>query len=313
MLITRVTTLAAFALLAAALLVGTGLAVRGALNSGRAQEGARSGDTAPGKEAAAQEKQALAEFQKLYALPKDADLKRVGRPFPDSRQTFWDQTFPGQRATPSALYLRFQDGKVKWHAGLIGGEGITLRDLPRQLVDFFPQKVEGPPDLLDTLIDGDIVVRAGVPAKRIIPALEKILRQECNVPVRLSLREVERKVIVVTGKYKANPLKGRASNRIEIYGETLIEDGTGGGGGGNFRELLDWVGMFIGRQLVSEVEEAPSVQLSWHYNERSKFTAEQRAADRDERLVLKHLAEQTGLTFTEATRRVPVLFVERAG
>lgn len=66
------------------------------------------------------------------------------------------------------------------------------------------------------------------------------------------------------------------------------------------------------RRFVDEVGAAPKGEISWHLNARSPFTDEQRRADHDPKLVLKHLEEQTGLTFTTETRKIRVLFVEAA-
>jgi hypothetical protein len=178
------------------------------------------------------------------------------------------------------------------------------------LTTIYPQQVEGAKDILATSVGGDFVVRAGVSANQVIPALEKVLREECRIPVKLTLREVDRKVIVVKGKYRAKPLKDRAANHFEIYGAALVEDGTGGGGGGDFPEFLNWIGMYLDRQLVNEAADTPKARLSWHYNERSEGTEEDRKADRNESSVLRHLTEQTGLTFVEEARRVAVLFIE---
>jgi hypothetical protein len=128
--------------------------------------------------------------------------------------------------------------------------------------------------------------------------------------VKLSLRDVERKVIVATGKFQL--AAGTDPFHIQIYGKTLITDGTGGGGGGDVDEFLKWVGMFIHSRVINKAASPSKNALAWHYNERSPSTEQKRAEDHDPASVLKHLTEQTGLTFKEESRSVPVLFVERA-
>jgi RNA polymerase sigma factor (sigma-70 family) len=311
MLMTRLRHLAASTLLAAALLSGAGLLFAAIGPNETPREGQRPNAPAQNQEPAAKLKKELAEFQKLYALPEGAILKWISPPFPESREAFCRNVYPKSLNTssPAGLILRFEGGQVMGHGALYGG-GSDLRNLPRILSTIYPQQVEGAKEVLDTSVGGDFVVRAGASAKRLIPALEIILRDECRIPVKLSLREVHRKAIVVKGKYRAKPLEGRASNHFEIYGATLVEDGTGGGGGGDFPEFLNWVGMYLDRQLVNEAVDTPKARIYWHYNERSQGTDEDRKADRDERLVLEHLREQTGLTFVEETRRVTVLFIQ---
>ena len=52
-------------------------------------------------------------------------------------------------------------------------------------------------------------------------------------------------------------------------------------------------------------------KVGWRYHKRSPFTEKERQEDMDPDGVLKHLSEQTGLTFKEENRKVRVLFVER--
>jgi RNA polymerase sigma factor (sigma-70 family) len=311
MFMTRVRHLAASLLLVAALLSGAGLLFGAIGPDGTPREGTRSNAPAQNQEPAAKVKRELAEFQKFYALTEGAVLKWISPPFPESRESFCQSIYPKSQDTnsPSGLVLRFERGQVKRHVALYGG-GSDLRNLPRFLTTIYPQQVEGAKDILATSVGGDFVVRAGASAKQVIPALEKVLREECRIAVKLTLREVDRKVIVVKGKYRAKPLKDRAANHFEIYGAALVEDGTGGGGGGDFPEFLNWVGMYLDRQLVNEAADTPKARLYWHYNERSQGTDEDRKADRDERLVLEHLREQMGLTFVEENRRVTVLFIQ---
>ncbi len=62
---------------------------------------------------------------------------------------------------------------------------------------------------------------------------------------------------------------------------------------------------------MNEVETPPKANISWHSNERDPSTEQTRREDRDEAMVLKHLQEQTGLTFTREKRPMRILFVER--
>jgi hypothetical protein len=128
----------------------------------------------------------------------------------------------------------------------------------------------------------------------------------------MTLRQVERDVVVVRGRYHYSPLSGRSDNQIEIYGKQLGDRETGGGGAGQFQDFLRWVGAWIERPVVNEVEGPPKGNVGWHYNARSPFTEKERREDHDEKLVLQHLHEQTGLTFTRERRPIRILFIERA-
>jgi hypothetical protein len=75
----------------------------------------------------------------------------------------------------------------------------------------------------------------------------------------------------------------------------------------------DLLEAFIGKRIVaSEIKDAPKGRLSWHYNlPDGGFTEAEWQAAHDPEGVLKHLAEQTGLTFKEESRKVRVLVMER--
>lgn len=72
--------------------------------------------------------------------------------------------------------------------------------------------------------------------------------------------------------------------------------------------MSDW----IERPVVGELEAPPKEEIEWYYNARSPFTEQMRREDHDEALVLKHLQEQTGLTFTLERKTIRILFIERA-
>ena len=121
--------------------------------------------------------------------------------------------------------------------------------------------------------------------------------------VKLTLREVERDVVVVRGKYKFKP-RVEGHDAIDLYGDTA-DDGSGGAGTGDFATFLVWAGRFIepAQPFLNEVKVFPNEEVTWLYHARAASNS---------KLVLKHLEEQTGLTFTPERRKVRILFVEAA-
>ncbi len=207
-------------------------------------------------------------------------------------------------------------GRLKVRASLFDGdrtEGWTLRDLPRWMkLDIYPEQIEGDPQLLKTEVSGDWIVREGVPDEQIVLPLEAIVQRALRQRITMAFRQVERDVVVARGRYRYTPLVGRSDNQIEIYGKYLDDKGMGGGGSGEFPDFLRWVGAWIERPVLNEVEAPPKVNVGWHDNVRSPFTEKEHREDHDEALVLQHLHEQTGLTFTEERRPIRIRFIERA-
>ena len=213
---------------------------------------------------------------------------------------------------PANAVFRWNKGDLQWWSSTFPSPGPTLTLLLITLPPLQPQEIEGDKDLLGERFEADFIVRPGLPAERIVASLEKILRVDFGVNVKLTFREVERKVYVAGGKYRFVPVTGRTDNRIELYGKDLTDPKFGNHGSGNFAEFLRGAGSFIDKRIVAgKIEGVPQGQLRWHENVLSAFTDAELRAARDRESVLKHLTEQTGLTFREETQPVRVLFVER--
>ena len=115
-------------------------------------------------------------------------------------------------------------------------------------------------------------------------------------------------MVVVRGRYRYSPRPGRSENQVDLYGKRLLPDGDDlASGAGTFPAFLERVGQWIHRPVVNEVEGPPPERICW-FNHGSEVT---RPEDHDESLMLQHLREQTGLTFTRERRRIRVLFIER--
>lgn len=269
------------------------------------------------------EEQALAEFLDTYRLAPGQDLKRIPPPRPEEGIRVWSGRMrprqPGLEVGDlprlRAMLLDWRDpDQLGVRATMSGGhEGWTIREIPRLLgMVRNSYEIEGDPELLEMEIGGDWIFRMGVPAERLVRPLEAILQRATRRRMRLALRRVERAVVVARGRYRPSPLPGHADAEIEVYARELArEDGRGGGQGG-FPYFLEWLGEWIGRPVLNEVESPPQGPIRWHSNQREPASEQTRREDRDETRVLKHLEEQTGLTFARQNRPITILFVERA-
>jgi hypothetical protein len=192
------------------------------------------------------------------------------------------------------------------------GAGDDLLNLLKLLADIYPHEIEGDKELLkSSQIRGDWILREGTPKKVAVADFERILNKEGNLHVRLRLRDVERKVIVATGEFKfhrlPSPLPGQ--NVVFLYDK---KPETHGGGSGDFKKFIKDMGLFIGTRIVSDLKSQPKDDFVWYFGDSMPNPLLEKVNDRDPANVLKHVTEQTGVTFKEETRVVPVLFVERA-
>ena len=261
------------------------------------------------------EEQALQNFKNRYALAEGEVCKYVTPSFLPGRLIYYRQSSPGQAESmprgPDAMCFCWQDGKlVNW--SMTFGEQDLLGIL-KSLADFYPQEVEGDETLVRAKIQGDWIVRKGAPQAEIVSAIERILDKQCGLHVKLRLRDVERKVTVASGAFEFHPIPGRSRpNAIDVF---LYDDAleTHGGGSGDIETFVRSLGWFVHRRIISDVRTAPKDGLTWYYcgSMRSLTQKEKEVTDAYVGSVLKHVTEQTGLTFKEETRSVPVLVVER--
>jgi hypothetical protein len=260
---------------------------------------------------------AVNEFLEAYRLAPGQILKRVPPPRPEGVRTWWKQKYPNHGNQPhqfGTLVFRWRDPDQLDNWGGTTGEGFSLRQLLRYLeADIYEAEFDGDRKMLETIVTGDWIYRDGADAERKVHALEATIQRVLRLRISLTFRRVERDVVVARGAYHHTPLEGREANAIEIYGKQVVPGGGGAGGGtGTFSEFLKWVGEWIGRPVVSEVEAPPKVPITWYYNERNPSGERTRREDHDEALVLQHLREQTGLTFTRERKAIRILFIERA-
>jgi hypothetical protein len=256
------------------------------------------------------------DYEKLLHIMGSEVLKRIAPPFPESRLAYYREKEPGQADAisrpPSTFYFRWKDGEIsRWGMSFSGKQGASLTTTLRMLTKLYPQEIVGDESLQEMNIPGDFVVNVDASKEAIVGRMQEILNKELMANVVLEFRDVEREVYVARGKFLHTPIAERGK-RVEIYGERLNKNPSfGGGGAGDLNELLNWVGMWIEQPVVDDVATPPKQRISWHYNLDSPYTDEEQRKAKDPALVLKHLTEQTGLTFTKEKRKIRLLALER--
>ncbi|MCX7425491.1 MAG: hypothetical protein NTW96_07690 [Planctomycetia bacterium] len=299
--------LSRFVLLAVASCVLLAMSVAGSVaqeNHSAAGSPVKPGEPSPSDLKASQQ------WWQLTSLAEGEILKRIAPPFPPCRTVYHRVTNAGWASPPplpDVHCIRWQPGNMRRGEEKVGPATIPFIVSSLLHIAVERQEIEGPPELLNAPIEGDWIVRDGAPPETVLPRMEELLRKECGLAVKLRLDKVEREVIVATGKYRLAPAKEPKS--IRVYGSVLT-DGAGGGGSGDFAEFIRSMGSRVSRRIVNEVAQPPEGRVEWRYN--APFPRVEGWDDRDAARVLAHLSEQTGLVFAKAKRNVPVLFVERA-
>ena len=235
---------------------------------------------------------------------------------------------------PSYLEGRLSSGGMGW----VGGKGVEVVRLVESFTRIMSHEIEGDRKLKWTRIAGDWVVRDGVPAEKMLQGLEAVLREECKAPIRFRLAEKDRQIIVVSGKYNYRPMPGRSTvtedhrsgyegNDLQDYDQLEIfardRNGLTEEQSGDLAHLLSFLTWYLDRPVIGAGIRLPANMESSKPSERDHLlewrSGNWRLRDEalekgtlDEAAILKHLSEQTGLTFGEKTRRMRVLDIERA-
>jgi RNA polymerase sigma factor (sigma-70 family) len=271
-----------------------------------------------------------AEFRAAYGLKDGQLVRRVAPPYPDCRAEYFRNWIrevykrskldaPQEELDKdySDYFTRFgwkdgwtADGQTSHTVSVKPDEGVSLRRLIDVTIGFHLARLDADPELLETKVTGDWVVRVGADPTKIAAEVETILRKECGLKVSLAVKDAEREVYVLSGKYDAKPLPDRKAHLVEIYGHELTDRNTGGGGSGSLQKMAEHVEGWIEFPVVVDKVEGAPKRVEWHYNYRSPFTKEQHAEDKDPDSVLKNIAAQTGLTAKREKRTVQVLVVK---
>ena len=174
-------------------------------------------------------------------------------------------------------------------------------------------------------VSGDFVVRRNTPMEKLAPQLEAILNDECKVGVRLRVDVAEQDVFVVSGTFGLKPPEWQQKkNTLDVYAteaglnkdfdyfdlekrrqykgpvQSLGQLGTP-------TYFVRFLGDRLRTRMVWDEPLPATPTFFWNDHYVKDPTKQDEADDRDPEKVLKHASEQTGLKFTKAKRKVPVL------
>ncbi len=256
------------------------------------------------------EQKVLGGFYEAYRLKTGEMAKHFIPPFHPGRSIYYRHNRPPWlirkgKKEPDSYFYRWRANELESVSGAVWGVG-TLRDLIPILpgLDFHPCEIEGDEELLKMPIGGDWILRDGVPDEQLVVAMGEILREQLKMPVKISVQELDREVLLAEGDFRFAPIGH--SKGIEIYAQAIVKEGNGGGSG-DLDGFLRTVSRFIHQRVISNVQHPPENKLHW----RNNLPVSAAMAREDIDAILKHVTEQTGLTFSPGVRRVRVLMVER--
>lgn len=261
-----------------------------------------------------------------YSLNPKQFVRRIVPPFPPQRfLSFLAGRSDHEKANvhpPDAMFFRWENESLRLAITNYGGE--NLAGIINHVAGIKSHELEGQEELLKTKVVGDWVVRQGADTKDVLSDLEAILRDECQVPLQLQMRMVEREVYVARGDYQFKPLPGYpqeemhfrvhrtfTTDPLEVFGKDLFSANQAGNGTGDLDDFLRWVGDWTNALIINEVQAGPTRELSWEGHRKNPYSKQDEYESSNPALVLPNIAKQTGLNFTKDIRNVEILFVER--
>ena len=293
-----------------------------------------------------------AEFRKTDGRADGQALKVVpGGPFPECRaDSLGDKHSAAPKGRHEGLLLVMKvdgrglvrqtliDGGYGWRKEQGGPQGLIVRLHGRRLWEtltdtlrLVPPLLEADDDLMLTELYADVVYRDKAPLEQVAKSLQAELTDTLGIPVTATARTEEREVLVARGKYVHRPRPGKLNGQVSVADRDLDPDDWQGTGAvmandpaGMFRSL----GEHVGRPVFDETDLASwklvvpegkggdigswSGMWVYRYPRRSRDDLRPADASADREAVLKHLAVQTGVTFTTEKRKVEVLTLRRA-
>jgi WD40 repeat protein len=247
-------------------------------------------------------------FDKQYALVDGQILRRVGPPFPPERTDYLFYLRRGGRPDPESAEVFQWDGRLH-HWGSMRTN--SLEQVLGFVLKLRRGEFDGPAELLNMRVPGDWIISQGASKTEELKALEKILADELKKPIHFTRREIEREVIVATGRHQFHPLGDLPNERAIHRGTESLPPNEGGGGSGSLREMLDWLGNRVSRLVIDETESSNEmVQWSDHLARTMNEIASDTESGRDLlKRLLENVSKQTSLTFHQERRKVSVWLV----
>ena len=259
-----------------------------------------------------------AEFDKVYRLQKGQVLKRIAPPFIPEREVYYLVEHEHQarhiRTPPDYVTFHFteENGLRNWGLGF-GNGTRTLASVLENTLGMKSYQYEGPKALLSLDLTGDWVVRPDASEAEKLVALGRIASEAHDRLLRFESRDVERDVIVATGRFNFSPLDGAADkSSVHLFVGQPNPDGGGGGGSGDFTKFLETLGTRVGVTVIDQTQVPPPTErISWRHEASAYLTRETPGPAKDAKLteLLGTVSKQTGVEFERARRKVPVWVV----
>jgi hypothetical protein len=207
-------------------------------------------------------------------------------------------------------FCSYWDGQLKPHFASSPGP-IRLDSMLWYMFDIPRYDLEVSEELNIDLPNGDWVFRSETSVEERLAALEEIIRSKMNRTIRFERRTIQRKTVVVTGKYSFTPAFDGRPDCICIYVDKNESLNWYGWQVDSLRDLFREIGNELEVAFLVRTEQTAIPKIPYQFSSETDVNG-----SRGENLpiVLNNLAKQTGLNLTIETLPAEVWFAtEKTG
>jgi RNA polymerase sigma factor (sigma-70 family) len=250
-------------------------------------------------------------FERAYALPDGRALRRIAPPFVAERQEYIRYSFSGSNMTwvdvnksPRMMVYDFgREGRpaVSWRN--MYHDAASLEETVCAVLGVPQTEVVGPAKLLATPIESDWVCRANATVAERAADLERILRDECGLKVKIRKKRLPQEVIVATGVVTLAP-----GTAVQVYSDRMSGDRPSPDSlTSSVEEFLANLSVYVGRPVLNESATPPKQKLQWamHTSGMVGEMAPKRAKVKAD-MILANVARQSGLQLRRESRPMDV-------
>ena len=253
-------------------------------------------------------------FERVYRPAPGEAVKRVPPPWIPERLSFCraHNHVDGNQGPAYMILHATPDGGVRAWGHAFGGDGkLPLRHVLSFPLQMKPYEFDGPAELLAIDLPGDWVLRPEATRAEQLAAMTGIIRGATGRLVRFEQRQLEREVIVATGKFAFNRLPDVRHDSVYLYVDR-IDPARGGAKTGDLGEFFTTLGMYAHHAVVDDTEVPKPKQFEWVAQNSAYLDSLPAGTARRTRLLalLDNLSKQTGLKFEVGRRKIPVWMVE---
>ncbi len=261
-------------------------------------------------------------FNSIYSLNDGEVLKHIAPPFIPERREYLlsskgEQAVRNDRDQTTA-YIFHWDGNLK---GLVKFTGSTSASIPLKgflqfALNWGSYDYEGPPEVLETVFEGDWIVRKDAPVETILNALEDIYKEETGKEINFTKQKIETEAIIARGKYNFQSLPNITDGKYVLISTNKTDTYTDGGGGTEkLSFFLNWIANRIKMDIIDETESG-DIKMSWRNHDSSdlrELNHNKQRYNTQLGMLLNNLSLQTGLTFERTKTTTEKWSITEAG